>query len=193
MRAYHSLDDADPFLPASAALAAATRKALNAPGHHPVETFYESLDMLRFPRAQIEDEIVALLASKFEASIDAVVTIGPAALDFAEKHRGRLWPDARIFFQIVPDEVLRQAQLSPTTTGIPVKYNFAGTVEIALALRPATRRLIVVYGSGDYDRRVGAIAREQLQPFASRLPVEYWTDATIAATMIFIPKLLNTA
>jgi C4-dicarboxylate-specific signal transduction histidine kinase len=172
--------DSEPGLPAIAALNNAMRKALTEPGRHPVDIFSESLDAIRFPQAQIEDETVALLAKKYATThIDAVVAVGASALDFAEEHRSRLWPDARILFQIVPVEKLGNRPLSPTTTGIPVQYDLAGAVELAIALRPSTRRLVVISGSGDVDRDAADIARKQLEHFSQRLNTEYWTDASI--------------
>src|SRR5262245_46500373 len=56
-----TLNDGDPTLPAFIALDTATRAAMTAPGRHPVDSFSETLDALRFPGAQLEDEIVALL------------------------------------------------------------------------------------------------------------------------------------
>jgi len=152
--------------------------------------FSESLDALRFPQAQLEAEIVALLAKKYAtAHVDAVVAVGPAALDFAENHRSRLWPDARIFFQIVPLEKVRDRRLSPTTTGIPVQYDFAGAAELAMALRPTTRRFIVIHGSGDFDRAAADIAKAQLEKFSRRLHTEYWTDASMDTFLRRIAQL----
>jgi signal transduction histidine kinase len=167
--------------PANVALDGAMRKVLNEPGRHPVDFFSEALDALRFPQAQLEDEIVALLAKKYATThIDAVITLGAPALFFAEKHRNRIWPNARILFQAVPIERLgERGPLSPTTTGIPIQWEAGGTVDVALALRPGTRRLVVIYGSGDFDRAVARVARKQLERFSPRLDIEYWTDASI--------------
>ena len=175
-----TLNDSDPMMPSTLALDSAMRKALMEPGRHPVDMYSESLDAFRFPQAQIEGETVALLAKKYATThIDAVVAVGAAAFDFAEKHRSRLWPDARVLFQLVPVEKLGHERLSPTTTGIPVQYDLTGTVELAMALRPGTRRLVVIYGSGDFDRAAAEIARGQLERFSQRLTTEYWTDASI--------------
>src|SRR5262245_11271362 len=88
------LNDADPTLPAFVAMDRAMQAALTAPGRHQVDTFFESLDSLRFPTAQLEEELVALLAKKYiRMRVDAVVAIGTASLDFVEKHYSRLWPD----------------------------------------------------------------------------------------------------
>src|SRR5262245_19626454 len=174
------LNDADPTLPAFVAMDRAMRTALTAPGRHQVYTFFESLDSLRFPTEQLEGELVALLAKKYiPMRVDAVVAIGTASLDFAEKHHSRLWPGARILFSGVPVELLRERPLASTTTGIPRRFELAGTVELALGLRPSTRRLIVVAGSGDFDRVMTKLARIQLEPFAKRLAIEYWLDVPI--------------
>jgi signal transduction histidine kinase/ABC-type uncharacterized transport system substrate-binding protein len=174
------LYDGDPTLPAFVALDTAMRTALRAPGRHPVDTFYEILDQLRFPAARIDGELVALFAKKYAAMhVDAIIASGPAALDFAELHRARLWPDARIIFSGIPADLVRSRTLSPTTTGIIFQLDVAGTVELGLRLRPETRRLIVIYGSGDFDRMMADVARAQLRPIADRLPVEYWSDASV--------------
>ncbi|MDM0081137.1 ATP-binding protein [Variovorax sp. J31P179] len=166
--------------PSNVTIDGAMRKALMAPGRHPVNLFSEALDAQRFPLSSIEQEFAALLAKKYATThVDAVVTLGSAALDFAEKHRDELWPDARILFQVVPLESLANRSLSPTTTGIPVQWDIAGTVELALSLRPDTRRLVVIHGSGDFDRSSVHVTRRQLEAFQKRLHIEYWTDASM--------------
>jgi signal transduction histidine kinase/ABC-type uncharacterized transport system substrate-binding protein len=185
-----TLNDNDLTYAGTAAVDSALRKALTEPGRHPVDMFSASLDAFRFPLAQIESETVALLAKKYATMhIDAVVALGAAALDFAEKHRSRIWPDARILFQVVPVEKLANRPLSSTTTGIPTKNDVAGAVELAMALRPSTRRLVVIYGSGDFDRAMGDIARKQLERFSQRLNTEYWTDASIDEVLRRIAQL----
>jgi len=184
------VNDADPTLPTFIALDSALRAALGAPGRHRVDVFSESLDSLRFPMAQLEDKLVALMAEKYAGMrVDAIVAIGTTSLDFAEKHRSRLWPDARILYTGVPVELLRDRQLAPATTGIPRRFDLAGTVELALRLRPETRRLIVIAGSGDFDRVMTRLARTQLEPLATRLTIEYWLDAPIDEYVRRIAKL----
>jgi signal transduction histidine kinase len=175
------LNDADPTLPAFIALDTAMRAALKEPGARHVEFFSETLDTLRFPKPSLEPALVALFATKYAAiHVDAVVAFGLSSLDFAEKHRDELWPDARIVFQGVPVERLRDRPLLlPTTTGIPLQHDITGTVDLALALRPHTRRLVVVAGSGDFDRTMTGVARDQLERYSQRLAIEYWLDASI--------------
>jgi signal transduction histidine kinase len=184
------LNDADPTLPAFIAIERALRAELTAAHRHRVDVFSESLDMLRFPEALFEAELVSYLHRKYDATpLDAIVVPGPAALDFAERHAQRLWPDARIVFMGVPPEILRQRRLGPNTTGMPRQHDLGGVAELALRLRPSTRRLVVVSGSGDFDRRLAEVAKEQLAPFGSRLAVEFWQDLPLEGFVRLLQKL----
>jgi signal transduction histidine kinase len=172
------LNDGDPTLPAFVAMDRAMRAALNAPGRHPVDIFSETLDMLRFPPAQFEAELLALMEKKYATMpVDAVVAIGAPSLAFAERYSARLWPQARIVFTGVAVEVLGKRRLGPNTTGFPRQDDLAGVADLALRLRPSTRRLVVISGSGEFDRMMALVARTQLEPHAKRLAIEYWQEA----------------
>jgi signal transduction histidine kinase len=171
------LNGTDPYLPAFIAIDRATRAELAAPGTHPAEIYSETLDMMRFPGAELEPEVLALLRRKYaNQHIDAVISVTPAALAFAERHRDTLWPAAYIVFHSVSDEVLRGRTLLPQTTGVRFRHDVAGAAELALRLRPSAQRIVVIGGSSDFDRYVVAVAREQLQHFAKRVVVEFWVD-----------------
>src|SRR5262245_23425730 len=184
------LNDGDPAAPAFVTMERAMRQVLAAPGRHRVDLFHENLDMLRFPEALFESELVALLAKKYVGmSIDAVIAIGTPSLDFAEKHRGRLWPAARVLFQGVPVEVLRERSLGTDTIGWPTQHDLAGVAELALRLRPSTRHLIVISGSGDFDRRMALVAKTQLEPYAKRLGIEYWQEVSLEEFLRRVARL----
>jgi hypothetical protein len=184
------LNDGDPTLPAFIAIDHGLKAALSAPGRHPVEVFYEALDKVRFPEVIFSRELVAMLAKKYDAlPVDAVVAVGLASLEFAEEHREQLWPKARILFSGAPAEFLRERRLSPATTGFVRGYDLGGTAELAWRLRPSTRRLVVISGSGEFDRAMQRLARAQLEPHAKRLAIEYWQDAPIGEFLRRIGQL----
>jgi signal transduction histidine kinase len=184
------LNDGDPTLPAFIAIDRGLRAVLSAPGKHPVDVFYETLDVLRFPEALFERELVAMLAKKYETSgVDAVVAIGISALRFAEKHRDRLWPEAPVLFSGVPPDFLRERRLPPGATGFSRAYDLAGAAEIALRLRPSTRRLVVISGTSEFDRTMAHLARTQLEPYAERVALEYWQDAPIGELLRRVARL----
>lgn len=173
------LNEADPTLPAFIAIDAAMRQTLKAPGRHPVNLYPEALDTLRFPAVNLDDKLVALLRAKYAAMhIDAVVAIGPASLSFAERHRDRLWPDAAIVYRT--DLAIPAGQHARSAkAGVLLQHDLAGTAELALKLRPQTRRLVVIHGSGDFDEMIGRLARKQLESLAPRVNIEYLTNAPI--------------
>jgi signal transduction histidine kinase len=169
------LNDGDSALPAYLMLGAALRAALTAPNRHPVSIFEEALDTLRFPESHLESQLVALFEKKYAAlHVDAVIAVGTASFNFADKHGQRLWPDARVFFQGVPAELLRGRPLAPTTLGIPLQHDLAGMADLALRLRPATRRLIAISGASDYGGLIKRVAEIQLESHAKRFAIEYW-------------------
>jgi signal transduction histidine kinase len=174
------LNGSDPTLPAFVAIDRAMRAALNAPGTHPIELYLETLDMMRFPGAELEAELLALLRKKYAGDpVDAVIAVIPSALAFAERYRDAIWPGAVIIFHSVSENELRGRTLAPRTTGIALRHDIDGTAALALRLRPATRHLIVIGGSGDYDRAILAIAKEQLGSRLQNADIEYWVDRRV--------------
>jgi signal transduction histidine kinase len=184
------LNGSDPNLPAFISIDQAMRADLTAPGRPPVEIFSETLDMMRFPGADFEAEMMALLRKKYgRHPIDAVVAVAPAALDFAERHRQELWPRAAIVFHSVPDEVLRARPAARGTVGVLVHHDVSGTLDLALRLRPQTRRVVVVSGVGDFDRMMREIAQNQLSAYETRLTVEHWSGGAFGEVKAAIGKL----
>ncbi|MBS0321803.1 MAG: hypothetical protein JSR18_14765 [Proteobacteria bacterium] len=174
------LNASDPTLPAFIQLDTAMRGALTAPGRHPVEIFTETLDMFRFPREQVEAQLRALLAAKYAREhIDVVVAVAGPALEFALAHRAELWPAARIVFHSVVPGELERVRREPRVTGIPVRYDYTGAVDLARRLDPATRRVVVIGGTSDYDRTMIDEARRQLATPPPGVAIEYWTAADV--------------
>jgi hypothetical protein len=94
----------------------------------PTELYAETLDMHRFPRKLLDQDMVALLRKKCrDLKVDVVVADAPIALDFAERHREEIWPGAVIVFNSVPAASLRDLNLDPRTIGIPVQLQLQRT------------------------------------------------------------------
>jgi len=184
------LNAADPYLPAFQLLDRAFRESVRASYPGPVELHAETLDMHRFPRAQLDREVLALLRGKYrDLKVDVVVAAAPIALDFAERHRDELWQGAAIVFHSVPVGVLNGRSTGPRTTGVPVHLEFGSTLELALRLWPATRRIAVVAGAGDPDQRNLALARPSLDRLAAKLDVQYLVGLTLSGTLAAVQAL----
>jgi len=171
------LNGSDPTLPAFVAIDRAMRDRLAAPGAHPVELYVETFDVMRFPSAQIEPSMLDLLRSKYaRLPMDAVIAIGDGALDFTRRHGEELWPASFVLFHHVPEHALRSHALPARTTGIVTRFPVASTAEFALRLRPSTRKLIVIGGSGEFDKSMIALSRASLAGLAPKVEIEYWVD-----------------
>jgi signal transduction histidine kinase len=176
-----TLSATDPYLPAFVVIEHAAREAILAGAGRNVAFHVETLDMLRFPRAQLEREALALLGKKYRGlKVDAVVAVETTALDFAERYGSELWPGAAIVYHSVPLRALSGRTLGPRTTGVPVRYEVAPTLELALRLRPGTRRIVAVGGSSEFDRALQGLARAALEGVVGRVAVEYLFDASLA-------------
>lgn len=175
------LNVSDPLLPAFVALDRATREEIHARTTRHVEFFAETLDMLRFPRANIELETLALLQRKYrDTKVDVVLAMETTALDFAERHGEAIWPGAPIVFNSVPATVLVRRALGPRTTGVPVQYDIGPTLDLALRLRPATRRVVAIAGAGEFDQDLARRTREAAAGIEGKVEVEILANQSLA-------------
>src|SRR5439155_1965041 len=158
----------DPWLPSTIQLDQAMRQALHASGPRLIDIYTEALDSGRFRSEELEDAFLALLRKKDARDKPGVVMAGaPFALDFALRHRAELWPETPIVFFGIPEGSLAQRALPANVTGQFIRYDAAGTLALALALSPDTRRVLVVGGVTDADQarvRSALDAAAQLAP-----------------------------
>src|SRR5262249_17989757 len=163
-------NDGEATQPAMALMEPALRATLIRPDGHPVDFHVENLDILSHPEARLDADLASLLAKKYaDTSLDAVIAFGPGALEFAHRHRSRLWREGYFLSPGVPAELVHNRDFGPKATGWATKHDLSGAVELALQLRPATKRVVVVSGSSDFDKRMARVAREQLDHLAKRV------------------------
>jgi signal transduction histidine kinase len=173
----------DPNLPAFVILDNALQREVRARAERRTEFYAEALDMLRFPAARFEREALALLRAKYrDFKVDVVVAIEASALKFVEQHREQVWPGAAIVFHSVSVSELRGRALGARTAGVPVRDETAieATLDLALVLRPQTRRVVVVSGTAEFDRRLEELSRAALARLAGRLQADYLVDEPLA-------------
>jgi PAS domain S-box-containing protein len=74
-------------------------------------------------------------------------------------------------------------------TGVVLRFNLPGTLDLALRLQPNARRIVVVSGTSAYDRNWVRRAREALRPHESRLEVSYWAGQPLQQLLENLRKL----
>ena len=160
------------YLPAGILQDRGMREAFAAKGPGKVEFFVETMDTMWFDRSEIEPEFLSLFRKKYGSrKIDLLMAAGADALDFAQRFREVLLPGVPIVFYNVAEDALRGRGLQPGITGVVLRFNLPGTLDLAVRLQPDARRIVVVSGTSAYDRNWLRRAREALRAYEGRLEV----------------------
>ena len=155
------------------------RGGLLANVHGPIEYFAEYLNPDSATPLGEDDAFADYFKKKYRGRhIDVVVTVADDATRFAVNYRRDLFPDAAIVFAglFEPDEALRTS--GGGMTGVRVGAAYGKTIEAALTLQPDTTRVFVIANSPSPS--IAAMARQELNAFASRVPLTYLEAPTIA-------------
>ena len=137
----------------------------------------EYIDLPRFSEPEYATALVEFLRYKYRRlPPDVVLATTEASRRFAEQYRAELFPGVPIVFI---DRVL-SADRAPDSTGISAPLYLSGTVDLALRLQPDTEHVFVINGISTFDRFYERLAREQLQRFASRVSLTFWSDFSLA-------------
>ena len=134
----------------------------------------EFLDLARFPDAAHKQRVVQYLSEKYAASPpDLVLALGPDALRIAIDNRNALAAGAPITFCCISPNRLATIDKPDDVTGIISDFDVAKTVQLAQALQPNARQLVIVSGAAPFDVRSVETARQQLARLPSQLDTRY--------------------
>ena len=139
-----------------------------------LQVFYEALDTFRIPNDKYEEELVRLLQRKYSGeSIDLIYAFNPSALKFLLRHRGELFSNTPVVF--IAYEMKRVADLSldAHVTGVGGRVELSPTLDIALALQPQTKRVVVVAGKMPADTAFVEQARLEFTPYEGKVEFVY--------------------
>ena len=163
------------LLPASIDADRGFRAALQSSAEQPVEVYAEFLDLPRFGGEAFVQTFSTYLDQKFAARPpDLLVAVGSDALDLMVRHREKLFPKVPIVYMGVARAFLNTLSGLPhDVVGVPVVYDFSGTVENALRWHRKAKHLVVVTGASPFDRENGEMLRRELARFSDQVELEY--------------------
>jgi signal transduction histidine kinase len=149
-------------------------QVLDAIPGQPVEVFSEFLDEPRFGGDRYELTVTTYLHDKYaDQRLDAVVVGGDAALEFMLRHRDGLFPRVSIVHVgVTPLTLQSLSPLPPNVVGVPMVWDFAGTVQQALRWHPRATRLVIVTGASKQDDWESVI-NPQIAPILGHVQAEY--------------------
>ena len=169
------------LLPANLEFEAGLRETLA----NSTELSAEFLDYPRFDGESYMRALTTFLREKYALRPPAVLVVGAeGALDFVLRHRAELFPGIPVIHAAVPRSFLQSRPPLPAdVVGVPIEYDFPGTIELALRWHPHARRLVVVTGASAQDRAWEAELRGEVSRFQDRVTAEFLaglpTDAVL--------------
>ena len=126
----------------------------------PVDIYEEAIEPERFGTGDQPRLITSYLKDKYASRpIDVLVVVGSRALEFARANRAIFGNPAIVAFVPKPGEF---AAAEDNVTGLQGGGWIQGTLDLALTLRPMTRRVVVIDGSRNNNGEIQAQIERQL-------------------------------
>jgi PAS domain S-box-containing protein len=161
----------DNRLPATNLAGEAATTLLLASTDPRIDVYSDFLDLSRFEEPAYRETLAAFLTEKYAGKdIDLVLALGPPSLGFIGDYGESIAPGAKIVFGQVSNPAIVPPE---SAVGIVSSYSLARIMELATALQPDARNLVVVSGSSDFDRQWEETARRDLAPLGDRYEITY--------------------
>jgi signal transduction histidine kinase len=133
------------------------------------------------PEQSVVDFIRATFAGRPDP--DLIVTFaGPAAV-FARKYHGELFPGTPILLGAIDQRYLGDVPLAENETTVPALHDFPGIIDDILQVRPQTRQVFMVIGSGAIGKFWRHRLEEEFGRFQGRLTFVWSDDLSLQALL----------
>src|SRR5574337_549937 len=142
-------------LPANVEAERAFSDTLRALRGDRVQIDTEFFDRARFAGAAYDAALVNLFREKYsgEHTPEAIVAGGLYAVHFLLDRRDAVFARVPVVFVgLSAEEVSKLAPLPPDVIGVPVEFDYRGSIMAALKLHPNARRLVLIVGANPLDR-----------------------------------------
>ena len=170
------------MLPASQVEDGVIRQILSGAPAGPIEFYSEGLDAYRFDTAEYEREFAAFLSRKYrDKEPDLIFALSDPALEFLTRNRGELWPHAPVVFTSVDRNYFQDRPRPSWATGILDYDSIGRTIALGRQLQPTARRILVIAGAGERDRRFAKTVAETLERLRPGLDVVVRTGTPVSA------------
>lgn len=177
--------------PGNIAADRALRESIVGPAGRPVQIFSEFLDQPAFGGEAYERTMATYLREKYATRPpSAIVAVSDNAVDFLLGKRAQLFEGVPVVHLGVSKAHLRSiANVPPDVIGVPIEYDFSGTIAQALRWHPATRRIVIVTGAADRDRGWESRLRREVPLVAGEIPIEFLAGLSTSAVQARLREL----
>jgi PAS domain S-box-containing protein len=130
-----------------------------------VNFYVEYLESRRFDDAGYENGVFETLRHTYlTRHVDLVMPESYPALQFALKHRNKLFPDVPIVFWDVDVSRVAGLKMGPGVTGVTDTAQIRPTIDLALGFHPDTNTIAVVTNNSEFERYwLGVVHAELLR------------------------------
>jgi signal transduction histidine kinase len=170
--------------PSNAIIDNAIRSILLGRSDVAIDYYSEYLESDVFPVDEASAALATYIRQKYrDRPIDVVIAISEAAQRFVLQHRDELFPNVPVVFTGLRRAVATTDAERRMLTGVLTASAYSDTLDLVLRIHPETRRVFVI-ARAPTDDFVDEV-RAELAPYASRVALEYITDAAV-------PQLIDT-
>ena len=142
-----------------------------------IELYSENLEATLFPDEATQQKFRDWYIQKYsDRRPDVIVTVGPASLKFLIETHERSFSNIPVVYSGVTEEMVERLKPGYYFVGIRSVAQIEATLLAALKLQPKTKRVVVVGGSGAFDRVIEAATHKSLHKYESSLDFTYLTD-----------------
>ena len=159
---------------------------------HRIELYQESLELTLFPdevsQRRFREEFVRKYSGR---KPDVIIAAGSDSLKFIADSHEQFLRDTPIVFCSILGEIPDHLSPGVNFTGVLGRLQREETLNVALRLLPGTKHVVVTGGSGPFDYRWEAIAKQSFHKYESKLDFTFLTDLSMSALRERLRNLPN--
>ncbi len=155
-----------------------------------IELYNENLEATLFPDQASQHRFREWYIRKYaDRKPDVIITVGPASLRFMIESHERSFQNIPVIFCGTTEEMTDQLKPDFHFTGVWGVAQPEKTLIAALHLQPETKHVVVVGGTGAFDRVLEALTKESLRKYESQFAFTYLTDLDMPALLERLRRL----
>jgi signal transduction histidine kinase/ABC-type uncharacterized transport system substrate-binding protein len=155
-----------------------------------IELYNENLEATLFPDEASQHQFREWYIHKYaDRKPDVIITVGPASLRFMIETHERSFPNTPVIFCGATEEMIDQLKPDSQFTGVWGVAQPEKTLLAALHLQPETKHVVVVGGTGAFDRSLEALTKASLRKYESQFEFTYLTDLDMPALLERLRRL----
>ncbi|MCE9658525.1 MAG: hypothetical protein K8R60_08190 [Burkholderiales bacterium] len=151
---------------------ASLRESFRSPADGETQFFTEYIDSARFVGPEHAERLATFLHDRYAGTkIDLIFASGPVALTYLLKYRDQMLPGVPVVFLDVRKATLATKRLPADFVGVGAEIDAEPVLRLALRLRPATRELVLLFGTTEFDQVWEGRLRDAAAKVAPELPI----------------------